>query len=186
MGDGQVALILDIVGLARSAQIAKHEAAAKSQQNSADAAKSEEQTKMFVFEIGPNRRAAVPLENVYRLEEFNAEQLEHAGDHLVVQYRNGILPLVDLREFLGAAPSDRDANVRAFVYSTGDTFVGFIVERIVDIVEQAVKTESPYRKTGLLGSGVIQGKVTDLLDLPAILHSVNLGAGEPNAERRAN
>lgn len=72
-------------------------------------------------------------------------------------------------------PLEGDENVRAFVYCNNGQYVGFIVQRIVDIVEQAVKVESPYRKEGLLGSGIIQGKVTDLLDLEAILKSVDLG-----------
>lgn len=184
MGDGQVALILDIVGIARKAQIAKKEASVQTHENlNADGTKAEERKKMFVFEIGKNRRAMVPLENVYRLEEFPLEKLEHAGDHLVVQYRDRILPLVDLREIFGAHPSRNELNVRAFVYCNGEQFVGFLVERIIDIVEQSVKVESPYRKAGLIGSGVIQGKVTDLLDLQAILKSVDLGAENYTEER---
>jgi two-component system chemotaxis sensor kinase CheA len=174
MGDGQVALILDVVGLARKAQIAKQETMSRLQQTTVENISGQEQAKMFVFELAQNKRAAVPLENVYRLEEFYLENLEQAGDHLVVQYRDGILPLVDLRAFYGRIDSDDTNKIHTFVYCCGGQFVGFIVERIVDIVEQIVKVETPYQKTGLIGSGVIQGKVTDLLDLQAILRSQEL------------
>lgn len=175
MGDGQVALILDIAGLARKAQIAKKEAATRNSDKTTNDVITESKTKMFVFEVGPNKRAAVPLEHVYRLEEFRTSALEHAGNHVVVQYRDGILPLVDLRAFFGLTPLDEGDHVRAFVYHNNGQYVGFIVQRIVDIVEQAVKIESPYRKAGLVGSGVIQGKVTDLLDLEEILRTMELG-----------
>jgi two-component system chemotaxis sensor kinase CheA len=178
MGDGQVALILDIVGLGRKAQITKKDAAIRNQEKlSAEENTRHEKKRMFVFEIGQNRRAAIPLDNVYRLEEFQCEQLELAGGHLVVQYRNGILPLVDLRKVFGANVSDSRENesIRAFVYHSEGQFVGFIVDNIVDIVEQALKVESPHRKAGLVGSGIIQGKVTDLLDLQSIIKSVGLG-----------
>ncbi|MCO6432497.1 MAG: chemotaxis protein CheW [Deltaproteobacteria bacterium] len=175
MGDGQVALILDIVGMARKAQIAKKEAAAKHEESrSNDEGKTSERKKMFVFELGTNKRAAVPLDQVYRLEEFPVQALESAGDHIVVQYRDGILPLVDLRGIYGEPPEISEGSLRAFVHLSGDRFVGFVVERILDIVEQCVNVERPYPKQGLVGSAVIQDKVTDLLDLSAILQLAEL------------
>ena len=177
MGDGQVALILDIPGLGRKAQIAKKENVARSQDKTGDSIKGPEKKKMFVFEVGKNKRAAVPLEQVYRLEEFPVEKLEQAGDYLVVQYRDGILPLIDLRALLGKTSVIENDHLRAFVHLSGDRFVGFLVDRIVDIVEQAVKVESPYRKEGIIGSAVIQDKVTDLLDLGELMNAM-----QPNVD----
>lgn len=184
MGDGQVALILDIVGLARNVQIAKKETTVRNQEKSSEAVKNQNKRKMFVFEVGDNQRVAVPLDQVYRLEEFASDKLERAGDNLVVQYRDVIMPLIDLRRD-PSVQREAGGNLRAFVYDNGKGFVGFIVEQIVDIVEQSVKVESPFHRKELIGSAVIQGKVTDLIDLQVVLNSTDLSTAAHDAERGA-
>lgn len=174
MGDGQVALILDVVGLARKAEITKKDGIVGGRDRLvADDNTATDLRQMFVFEIGTNKRAAVPLEHVYRLEEFSSDKLEYAGNQLVTQYREGILPLVDLRSFFGGAEISREDIAQAFVYCHDGKFAGFLIGSIVDIVEQRIAMEAPYRKSGILGSSIIQGKVTDILDLQMILNAMN-------------
>jgi len=49
--------------------------------------------------------------------------------------------------------------------------VGLVVEHILDIVEENLVIESPGRRTGLLGSAVVQQRVTDLLDVQGVVRS---------------
>ncbi len=100
MGDGRVALILDVLGigqrsgvLAESREQARDAAALKTQTGA-------EQQRLLLFRAGSFERLAVPLSLVARLEEFPRSSIEHAGGRQVVQYRNRILPLVRLREVL--------------------------------------------------------------------------------------
>lgn len=172
MGDGQVALILDVVGLARKANITRKDSTVVNAHETLDEQSADEQRKFLVFQVGANNRGAVPLDQVYRLEEFAPEKLEHAGDSLVVQYRSGILPLVDLRTWLKQTPvASSEEIVRAFVYNDGEQLVGFVVDSILDIVEQALKIERPCSRPGLLGSAIIQDRVTDIIDLQSIINA---------------
>ncbi len=52
------------------------------------------------------------------------------------------------------------------VYTENQHSVGLVVDHIVDIVETELANTRKAHRTGLLSSVVIQGHVTDLLDLP--------------------
>jgi two-component system chemotaxis sensor kinase CheA len=178
MGDGQVALIVDVLGLGRAAQLTKREAAALEMDRSAAAAQ-EPRTKLLVFQLANGHRAAIPLEAVNRLEEFEVSHVEQAGPYSVVQYRDGILPLIDLSTLIHGSQSSYHGEVKAFVHQSGQMRVGFVVEEILDIVEQAVKIETPFQRPGVIGSAVIQDKVTDIIDLTAALRISKLKTAEP-------
>jgi two-component system chemotaxis sensor kinase CheA len=55
--------------------------------------------------------------------------------------------------------------------------VGLIVERILDVIETPVKIQCHARRAGILGSAVIQQRVTDLIDLPAVMQAAGFDAG---------
>jgi two-component system chemotaxis sensor kinase CheA len=178
MGDGQVALILDVLGLGRAAQLTKRESISKSQEKAGKSATEEPRSKLLVFQLCNGRRAAIPLEDVSRLEEFPIEKVEQAGTYSAVQYRDGILPLIDLSTLVHGTQSAYEKEVKAFVHQGSGVQVGFVVEEILDIVEQSVKLETPFQRPGILGSAVIQNKVTDIIDLQAALKISNLSPTE--------
>ena len=117
---------------------------------------------------------AIPLSIVARLEEFPRESVERAGDREVVQYRDKILPLVRLASVLGEDVSEaHDTPVQVVVYNVGDRRFGLVVERILDIVEERYTLQQVEAKLGVQGSAVIQQRVTDILDVPAIIRTVD-------------
>jgi two-component system chemotaxis sensor kinase CheA len=168
MGDGRIALILDVLGLAEMAGVNSNH---RDLVDAAEADDAADRRTMLLFSLG-DRRLALMLEMVARLEEFDASAVEHAGDQRVVQYRDEILPLVYLADQLGF-PSDRDpdASLRVVVYTEGDRSVGLVVDGIHDIVEQAVELSTHTAMPGTLGSAVIQGRVTDVLDVEGVLRT---------------
>jgi two-component system chemotaxis sensor kinase CheA len=171
MGDGTLALILDVVGLARQASIRQK---AVKQLEVESVTSAGERMQLLVFTVGQHQRAAVPLAQVHRLEKLAGVAIEKAEGRSVIQYRGGILPLVDLGEVLGGSPTDYRETVRVFVHNAGERSVGFVVDSIVDICAEAVALETSFGSTGMLGSAVIQGTVTDLLDLPALVAQTGL------------
>jgi two-component system chemotaxis sensor kinase CheA len=185
MGDGEIALILDVVGIGRNANIARRENTARERRETVAAEKGGELKRLLVFRLGGDRRAAVPLDQVYRLEEFAPQQIEMSGDHGVIQYRDGILPLLDMSMILRQRESTSSDLMKAFVYFDGTRFVGFVVDEIVDIVEQVVKVERPFRKSGVYGSAVIQDRVTDLVDLQELIELAGLAPAFSPEEQSA-
>ena len=175
MGDGRVALILDVVGLAQQAKVVSDTRDRAAAENAARApADGERPQTLLIFNVGADRRMAIPLSLAARLEEFPAARIERAGAHEVVQYRGRILPLIRVADHvagLGAsAPTD---TLQVVVYVENGRAVGLIVGRISDIVEEAVVLQPQAETKGLLGSAVVQGKVTGFLDVPALIRAVN-------------
>jgi two-component system, chemotaxis family, sensor kinase CheA len=127
----------------------------------------------LVVELAPNRRAAVALDRVVRLEEFAASTIEFAAGVEVVQYRDQMLPLIRLAESLGACPEPTDT-LHVVVYTAGSRQVGVVVVGIVDIFEQRIELTNTVQRFGVRGSAVIDGKVTDVADIEAITAQLGL------------
>ena len=101
MGDGKVALILDVVGLAQNASILSEARDQALAEKAAEALASQDQNQAekqtFLLFAGPDdSRMALPLSTVARLEEFPAADVEKSGGEWVIQYRGKILPLIRL------------------------------------------------------------------------------------------
>jgi two-component system, chemotaxis family, sensor kinase CheA len=191
MGDGRVALILDVVGLAQSANVVgeSRERAVVAKEVDFAARHSEKQT-MLLLQCGADARLAMQLSLVARLEEFRPEIVEKAGDHQVVQYRGEIMRLVHVAEVLrlsGASTSvPETGKTPVVVYSEDGRSVGLVVDRILDIVEESFVCQQPTKREGIFGSAVIQQKVTDLLDVHGLIRSAipNFFEGEPAPAER--
>ena len=183
MGDGRVALILDVLGLAQQCGelAAGHERTRVETEARLEDAADSRQT-YLLFRAGPFERLAVPLSLVARLEEFPLSRIERAGNRLVVQYRGQILPLAPLAPILQPGWTDTAATqdpVQAIVFNDGDRRIGLLVDQLVDIVDDAVTIRQATDRKGLLGAAVIGKRVTDMLDLDAVIRDA---AGELRAE----
>jgi len=176
MGDGRVALILDLMGIALSADVLSHKRdSARAQAGpSTAAAQANDKQQWLLFTAGAQDRMAVPLSTVARLEEIKPESVERAGEQNVVQYRGEIMPLVDVAEVLRMSPAPRRDTMQVIVYMQHGRSVGFVVDDILDVVEQSVAIENESNRTGVKGSAVIQQKVTNLIDLQQIVVAAGL------------
>ena len=115
---------------------------------------------------GANGRMAMPLSEVARLEEFPRSTVERTGQRMVVQYRGEIMPLVDLgRLFASGGGAEPDQALQVVVYTAHGRSVGLVVDRIIDIVDENIHTEPRSARQGIVASAVIQGCVTELLDV---------------------
>jgi two-component system, chemotaxis family, sensor kinase CheA len=182
MGDGRVALILDVMGLAQKSNVVSegkdrgvHESASHGKETG-----SAKQT-LLLFRISDTRRMAIPLSQVARLEEFPRTAIECCGDQQVVQYRGQIMPLISLSKALSegsvrlAPPVEPDRaegeTMQVIVNTSGNRSVGLVVDRIVDIVEETLVTQKTSARPGILGSAVIEKKVTELLDIESVVRA---------------
>jgi len=120
--------------------------------------------RLLIAGVG-ERRVAIPLDMVTRLEEFPVERIERVGNREVVQYRDQILPVLRLAHLLGTYPAEDGATVPVVVYTERGRSVALAVDKILDIVEDVVEARSEVGDDGLLGSAVIQQRVTELLDV---------------------
>jgi two-component system chemotaxis sensor kinase CheA len=166
MGDGRVALILDVPGMAQAQGIGAqaHSEAAETRTVAGGT------TALLVLEVAAGQRAALPLAAVARLEEFPRSRVERSGASEVVQYRDGILPLVRLAPAIGLTDtSDEGDHLSVVVHEVDQRQVGIVIDRVLDVVETSVVASKVGRRAGVTGSAVVQDRVTDLVDLEAVV-----------------
>lgn len=189
MGDGRVALILDVSGIAQlSGVVRESRDKSTAEVQRADHSGNERQT-FLLFRAGSFERLAVPLSLVARLEEISLSKIEHAGGRRVVQYRGRILPLASLAPILDPGAADAAGcqdPAQVVVFSNGERSIGILVDQILDIVEDQVTVRQAAARHGLLGSAVVGKKVTDLLDLHAVIEAADEGWFGSGDAQRAN
>ena len=177
LGDGSVALILDVIGLASTAKVEEVTAGLGLVGDGADeTARVGERSTFVLLRVGRERRIAVPLKAVSRLEEAPLDAVEQAGTGRVMQYRGDLLPLVALASILPGLDGDADdageegeeaRSVPVVVYSDGERHLGLVASEILDIVDGIFEVRSVGASPGILGSTVVHGHVTDVLDVRA-------------------
>ncbi|MBT6718885.1 MAG: histidine kinase [Nitrospina sp.] len=177
MGDGKLALILDVMGLAQKARvITEHQEKTIAVGHSSQSMNGDRQT-LLVFGLEEDDRVAIPLSEVARLEEFKRSDIEQSGDQDVVQYRGEIMPLIYLKKYLSVEGAERQGEnnelMQAVVFTRNERSVGLIVGRIIDIVEENITVKRGANRPGVLGTVVVQDRVTDLLDIETIVQDAD-------------
>ncbi len=172
MGDGKIALILDVSGLARLAGIVPQARQSAGRKEKPAAPQAAAQQRFLLFRAGRFQRVAVPLSTVARLEKFDRNRMEYASGAPVIHYRDNILPLISLASVLDSTRKDtsfEQEDLYVIVFAYGQRSIGLVVDHIEDIIEDTVAVKVSGAARGLLGSAVIGGKVTDLIDLHTIV-----------------
>src|SRR6267378_1059974 len=162
LGDGAVIMIIDPNGIAKAlgaSGVASHEI---SDENAASRASAAEQlTSLLVFRAGSTQPKAVPLGLVTRLEEIAVDKIELSNGRYMVQYRDQLMPLVQMDgvsvQTSGAQP--------ILVFADDGRSMGLVVDEIIDIVEERLNIEVAGSADGILGSAVIKGQATEVIDV---------------------
>ena len=172
LGDGRVALILDVIGLGHQAHVVtgRTEAATSERGGDSDGPGAIDTSEtLLLMSVGNGRRIAMALSDVERLDEFEAGQIELSGHRQVVQYRGQIMPLVDLASDLGyggAMMGDIPDRVNVVVYKHKGRDIGLVIDQMIDIID--------HQQTASTASGnlIVMGKVTEMVDasqLPSLM-----------------
>jgi two-component system, chemotaxis family, sensor kinase CheA len=173
MGDGRIALILDIMGLAQKAQVIReNQEQSATESNGADSESSHASNKetLLIFRIGKDGRSSIPLSAVARLEEFQSSDIERSGKNKVIQYRGEIIPLIYLESFFDSSKEVEQREViQAVIYTQQNKSVALVVDKVLDIVEESITVKRALSRMGILGTVVVQDKVTDLIDMEGIV-----------------
>lgn len=160
MGDGQVALILDIPAIAKQSNVVAAAEAAHSDGLGHSDPNQQSTVTLLIVSRG-DEQFAIDMAQVDRLERFDATMLERSGDLDVVQYRGGILPLISLGANLIGAP------LTVVVFDRAGHLVGLVVEKIVDIIDTVIANGA----VGPAGTLLARDRVTQLLDVDSVLAS---------------
>jgi two-component system chemotaxis sensor kinase CheA len=163
LGDGTVIMIIDPNGIAQSlGSTVTSQMDADEATDTRHAAADERTTSLLVFRAGSNQPKAVPLALITRLEEIDARKIELSNGRHMVQYRGQLMPLVSMNENVrvkgeGAQP--------LLVFSDDARTMALVVDEIVDIVEDRLDIQVGSDNSGVLGSAIIKGQATEIIDV---------------------
>jgi len=171
LGDGSVIMILDPLGLAKATgavDLSNH-GDAETQAEATEAARTGSRTALLLFRAANNAPMAVQLSLVARLENISTDKIENASGRMLIQYRGQLMPLMTISDDVNL--SDKEKPV--LVFADRNRSLGVIVDEIVDIVETTLDMQVSSERPGFVGSSVIAGKATDVIDVAYYLNRMD-------------
>lgn len=175
LGDGAVVLIVDPNGVARSVGSELLRSVADMTVPERAPAEEAETMTLLVFRGGAGTLKAVPLSLVTRLEEVDATRIEQVGGRSCVQYRGRLMPLVDVD---GGGSIKAEGQQPLIVISQGERHIALAVGEIVDVVEAAIEIEPVPGRSDLVGSAIVRGRATEIVDIAEFLPRAGESAQE--------
>jgi two-component system chemotaxis sensor kinase CheA len=162
LGDGSVIMIIEPNGIAQSIgnMVIERDGAAAEQEADRDDDSGIES--MLVFRAGSPQPRAVPLSLVTRLEEIEVGKIESSNGRSLVQYRGQLMPLILVNDDVRIKGTGKQP---LLVFSDEGRSMALVVDEIVDIVEQRLDIELVSQRPGVLGSALIRGQATEVIDI---------------------
>jgi len=168
MGDGHVALILDVAGLGKLAELhALAERTSKAAETETEKM-SEGATRqtLLLFHNGTDELCAVPLHLVLRLEQIETEKIQIIGGKKVMQYRGGNMPVYALEEVANVDMLEERPQLTVVIFVVAGREVGLLTTPPLDVIEQdLVVDEFTLKQPGISGSAIINNQTTLLVDI---------------------
>ncbi len=173
MGDGQVALILDIAGLAQhsNASVKAEDRAVRAAVPVANDLAADARQSLLLFTTDDKGSVmALPLDVISRLEKFAPEQFESTGNTRVAQYRGEVMPVIGTLSRNGSDTPTLDS-VPVIVYEDDGHRAGVMVHQILDVVEETIRIDRRNSHTGVFGTAIVQGRVTEIMDIRGLIET---------------
>jgi two-component system chemotaxis sensor kinase CheA len=165
LGDGRVAAILDVAGLAGRAALSAGAAESSVRQETADAADGERHA-LLLFQNAPGELCAVPIEQVSRVERVRPEQIEYLGGRRTMQYRGSSLPVLALHDAAAVGDLTKEQQWVVVVFENMGQALGLMAAEPLDMVETRLAVDAvTLRQRGIAGSAVLKNRTLLLVDI---------------------
>jgi two-component system chemotaxis sensor kinase CheA len=175
MGDGKVSLIIDVVNLAKRAQLHEKQQLLSSMSGANITQEDSDRQMILLFQGPQGALMGIPIAIALRLERIPCTAIEKVGNQDVVRIFDKIIPLIDLKRiFPSDEPAYQTEMLQLIVVSPNtELSVGLVVERILDIVEESLTIKGIPSRPGILFNAVIEGQITEILDVDAVIKIAN-------------
>jgi len=178
MGDGRIALILDVSNIARMAGLTSLDGSERGKEL-AEAAKeaitkTRDKQALLTFYSSPKEQFGVPLNQVERVEKIHRDNIEEIGGRRVMQYRGGSLPLISIDEVASVMPLADRNDLLVIVFHLAGKDVGLLATGPIDAVEISADIDDvTLKQPGIMGSAILAGKTTMLVNIFEIMQISN-------------
>lgn len=166
LGDGCVAMILDVSGIAQQMSIQNDSDGTSEHEIEAATAKLTDLQRMVLLSVSQVDHFAVSMDIVSRIERVRAAAIDRVGVRKVLQYRGGTLPLLEVNEVVSVDRIDETEFVHIVVFKVYGHEVGLIAPYLDDIRDCDISMSNDVSgERGIAGVSVIAGKTMRILDL---------------------
>lgn len=175
MGDGKVALIIDVSGMATKAGMRHVSGSSRASALAAETARESRHDTMsfLLFQNQPGELCGIPMEMVLRVERIERSQIENSAGRRTMQYRGASLPLITLSDAAEVKPIGDEQKLAVIVSSIGGREVGLLVAMPVDVIETRLQIDQKtHRQKGISGSAIVKDKTMLLVDIVEIVETV--------------
>ncbi len=173
MGDGKVALILDITNLAQMAELSTMTEVNQIVSGAGQVQTIKEKTALLTFRNSETEFFAVPLDGVERIERIQTSAIEQIGESKVVQYRGGALTLCELSQVADTAALELSEHQEIIVFRVGTRELGLMVTPPLDTVAVFLNIdEATLKQPGISGSMIIKDQTTLIIDVAELARQV--------------
>jgi two-component system chemotaxis sensor kinase CheA len=183
LGDGRVALILDVAGLSTRAQLTAGAAETGVRQAAGESAATGELHSLLLFHNAPGETCAVPIEQVSRIERVRPAQILKLGGRRTMQYCGASLPLVALHDTAAVGELTAEQQWVVIVFERLGRPLGLLAAEPLDMAEAALNIDTAtLRQPGIGGSAVFKDRTILLLDIFELADAVR-PEGEQSASK---
>lgn len=175
MGDGRIALILDVANLARMSGLTSLDGSRRAGELAREnLLRTQDSQALLIFRSSLEEQFAVPLSLVERVEKIKSSEIESIGSRRVLQYRGGSLPLACVDDVASVYPLADQENLLVIVFRLMGRDVGLLASGPVDAIEVATAIDATtLKQTGIMGSAIINGKTTMLVDIFELFQNIH-------------
>jgi two-component system chemotaxis sensor kinase CheA len=178
MGDGRVALILDVGNLAHMAGLTSVEGSTRAAEVAVEHDEAQKSGKdrhsILLFRSSEDEQFAIPINHVERIEKIKGTDVEEVGGKKVMKYRGGSLALFTIDQVARVKPLTPKEDLLVIVVNIADKEVGIMAVGPVDAKEIAVEVDDQtLKQEGILGSTIIGDHTTLLVDVYGLVHNLN-------------
>ena len=178
MGDGRVALILDVANLANMYGLTSVEGSDRAVEvaleNDESGRGSKDRQSILIFRGADEEQFAVPINHVERIEKIKNRDIEEVGGKKVMKYRGGSLALFTIDQVAQVKPMAKKEDLLVIVINIADREIGIMAVGPIDAREISVEIDDvTLKQQGILGSAIIGDHTTLLVDVYGLVHTLN-------------
>lgn len=174
LGDGHVALILDVTGIAMDENISVDEEMVDPDALDPNDEENDDLQAALLFRTHEDDRFAVSMDIVSRIERIRADQVADVGGQAILQYKETTLPLMRLEDVISAKTPDDADRYYVIVFEIRGQEVGLLAPHLDDV--RNIRTNFDvvtFKEPGVVGSIVLEEhtvRMVDLFELAELSH----------------
>ncbi len=168
MGDGRIALILDVANLAAMAQLTAVDDTMVDLKphDTHVSASGEVNRSILIFRCAENEQFGIRLDQVERIEKIKRDEIENLGGRRVLQYRGGSLNLISMDDIATVQPLAEHEDLLVIVFTSQKQSIGLLACGPIDTRKIDIQPEdTTLRQAGIAGSVIIDGQTTLMVEI---------------------